>query len=211
MSRIDEIIACAKSYQDCVDGYYDLYCDHGKVGKGLIEVGKPIFFNDRMAHLIDALKNSLDIEREEYLNFSSEPAQNLSFKPRSLIIAAGVGGLLMIECFEAWKTHHSKEVWESLIFLVCPAYYDIELRNYLSKAFFRSLEEWICKERSRFYDIQVIKAKGSEPRVGLLPGVLRPENEAIFREFALKQLNMLRDKREPSAADLWLIEQYEAL
>jgi len=209
LSRIEEIIACAKSYQDRVEQYYDLYCDHGKMGEGLIDLGKPIYFNDRTAHLIDALKNSLGNGRR--LHFSSELAQDLSFKPHSLIIAAGVGGLLMIECFESWKAGHSKEVWESLIFLVCPAYYDIELRNYLRKASFCSLEEWICKERSRFYDIQVIKAKGSEPRVGLLPGVFRPENEAIFREFALKQLNMLRAKREPSAADLWLIEQYEAL
>lgn len=209
MSRIDEIITCAKSYQNQVDGYHDLYCDHGKVGLGLLDTGKPIVFNDRLPHLIDSLKK--DFGDTSNLSFSTELAQDLQFKPNSMIIAAGVGGLLMIECFKSWQQKHDTQLWQSLIFLLCPAYYDIELRAYLNKHAFHVLDEWIYKDRSHFYDIQVVTADKIGRRVGLLPELPDRENGAFFREFCQKQLKRLRKKRFPSEDDLWLIEQYEAV
>ncbi len=205
MPRIEEIVESALCYQDKVEAYYDLFCDHGKIGLNLLSTKKTIFFNDKLPHLIEALKDKLGPQTQ--CNFSSIAAQELIFAPQSMVIAAGVGGLLMIECFEKWRERHPADQWESLIFLLCPAYYDSKLRGFLNRESFVVLDEWICKERGRYYDMQVVRPTGKGRVVGRSPALLRPENGPIYREYIEKELRTLTRKRELSREDLELMAE----
>lgn len=208
LSRVEEIINYAQIYSNEVRAYYDLYCDHGKVGLALLATGKDIYFNDKAPHLIDKLHKKIGASLKAH--FCCVDAKDLTFEKGSMIIAAGVGGLTMIECLKRWKQSHHQDIWEGLTFIFCPAYYDVELRNYLFQNQFYALEEWICEERGRLYDIQVVATRGDRS-VGRIPVLLRQENESIYNKYIEKQLKTLKAKRLLSEDEQWYLESYKTI
>ena len=205
MTRLSEIIELTKNYGHKMDCFYDLFCDHGKVGQALFDGYKQIYFNDRRIHLIDSLKKSNKLHRDN-CHYVRKEAQDITFMEGSFIIAAGVGGLLMIECFEKWKRNHAKELFDSLTFLTCPAYYDSELREYLKNNNYYALEEKLCLDRGRIYDMQVISSRPIGSKVSLIPS---QENLPNYLKFKKKKLKNLKDKADRNNQDILLIEKLE--
>jgi len=205
MTRLSEIVELTKYYRQRVVCFYDLFCDHGKVGQALLGEDKQIYFNDKRIHLIDSLKEA-NSSHEKNCHYLAKEAQDITFVQDSFIIAAGVGGLLMIECFEKWQRSHSKELFDSLTFLTCPTYYDSELREYLKNKNYFVGEEKLCSDRGRIYDMQVISSRPIGPKVSLLPSQENLPNYLKFRERKLKNL---KDKVDKSSLDVLLIEKLE--
>lgn len=202
MSRINELVECAKSSSVEYAAYYDLFSDHAKVGEALIDRGAPVYINDKLEHLIEAIRARLGSR----FNYIVGDAKEIIFRKDALVIAAGVGGLLLVECFQAWEKSHDPEVFNSLTFLLCPAYYDNELRVYLNKEKFKSQKEWICRERGRLYDMQLISQSRGVKEVGIISV---PENKANYPEYIDKQLTSLSKIRVPSEVEKKLIFLYK--
>ncbi len=205
MTRLSEIVELTKNYRHSIVCFYDLFCDHGKVGQALLGKDKQVYFNDKRVHLIESLKE-VNRPQGENCHYLIKDAQDITFQENSFIIAAGVGGLLMIECFEKWQRLHAKELFDSLTFLTCPTYYDSELREYLKNKNYFVGEEKLCLDRGRIYDMQVISSRPIGPKVSLIPSQENLPNYLKFRERKLKNL---KDKVDKNNQDLFLIEELE--
>ncbi len=203
MTRIKEIINVSRSYEKRVSVFYDLFCDHGKIGASLLDTKKRIIFNDKQDHLMQDLENRFDGQSE----FIRGDAGDIQFEPNSFIICAGVGGHLLVECFNRWFSTHEYHLMESLIFLMCPTYYENNLRHYLREKKFKTLDEWICLEKGRTYDMQVVSLNAEGPVVGFIS---YPKNKANYQEYLQRQLLNLEKKRHPTAQDRELISLYKA-
>ena len=216
LNRISQIIQLAHSADDSNRVVYDLFCDHGKVGMELLKKGHRVFFNDQVPHLVEEIRNKIEqrfiedrgIDHSHSYQFLIEDARKLSFEENSLVICSGVGGLLLKECLKLWKERHPEKHYRSLQFILCPSYYDLELRHYLMTSGYTQVEEILCRDRSRFYDIQKVEFKGPKESIEMIS---RPKNEAFLDEFYKNRLTMLERKRVLSTWEQSLVDQFKSL
>lgn len=127
---------------------YDLYCDHGKVGESFLS-DRMVFFNDIQDNLLNQIKERTSLSSE---NFLSGPAQDLTFLPNSIIFMMGVGGHLMIECFEKWFSEKRENLICGQKFLVSAHYYLAELGEVLAGLDAYCLKKSFIWEGGRGYE-----------------------------------------------------------
>ena len=133
---------------------YDLYCDHGDLGKACLNEGKNVLFNDISPRLVQGIREDLGVQmtgKAPLVEYWDRPAQELKFKESSLIFMLGVGGLLMIDCLKAWEFNETQR------FVAIPAYYSVELYEYLASLEGFELSLDFVKEGRRGYEVFIFK------------------------------------------------------
>ena len=159
--RLRESLALMPS--DCVQ-YYDLFCDHGLVGKAcLSHYQKPVFFNDKRIHLIDKLRAEVDLAPQHFI---VKDARETCLLPNSGVFMLGVGGLLIVECLKRWKEARV-ENFEKSKFLLGPTYYPVELLHYLGHNGFKILRKGFVFENKRGHELFLVEVSES-PQKGTL-------------------------------------------
>lgn len=198
-SRVAAIADVAQSFRNQV--IFDLFCDHGKVGLTLSSSKEAqVYFNDIRNDLLEKLQREHNICLK-FLNYGC--AKELSFPEGSLIIMAGVGGRLMIECLESWKV---RGILKELDFIFCPHYFELGLRDYLSCEGFIYGGTSIVTDRGRSYEIiSASSTKKEGPTVPVFPDGIY--NEQILRS----RVKNLRDIRKRSDKQEQALEAYLAL
>ena len=206
MSRIDILKNLSSEYEK--SSFYDLFCDHGKLGKSILSSNADalVTFNDCREHLIEKIR--LDLSSENRADFVTANAQELVFKRDSVVIGAGVGGLLLIECIKSWMKTHDHSLLSSLTFLLSPHYYDIELRRFLHETDFRLVKEYLCLDQKYYYDMLVIRWDTEGDKVPLVP---RDEGLQYYRGFIEHRHKTLSKIRNKSSEELNLVAQYEQI
>lgn len=206
MSRIDILKKLSSEYKK--GPFYDLFCDHGKLGKSILrsDADALVTFNDCREHLIHKIR--LDLSNENRAHFVTANAQELVFKRDSIVVGAGVGGLLLIECIKNWMKNHDESLLSSLTFLLSPHYYDIELRRFLHETDFRLVKEYLCLDQKHYYDMLVIRWDAEGDKVPLVPGDGGLQYYRGFIEHRHKTLSKIRNK---SPEELNLLVQYEQI
>lgn len=141
--------AAVSMIPDTSSPIYDLFCDHGKLGEHFY--GKrEVYFNDKRDHLLDSLKERLDCSTD-FLCYGD--AQDLTFKPSSVVLMLGVGGLTIIDCFKKWAREVPKNFKEGQTFIVSPHYHLIEFSDLLVEMQAECTERIFTMDSGRGYEI----------------------------------------------------------
>ena len=138
---------------DTISPVYDLFCDHGKLGEYFLPE-REVYFNDQKDFLLNSVQKRIGCS-DDYLLYG--PAQDLVFKPNATVFMLGVGGLLMVDCFQRWKENQPQELLEDLTFILSPHYYLLELAQSLNQFGAYCLERNFVWESGRGYEFFKIK------------------------------------------------------
>lgn len=135
---------------------WDLCCDHGKIGLAALEKYPhlKIHFVDQVPSIMDRLKKNLGTDiPSKTINFHISDIRKLSFPPGATIIAAGVGGLLLIEFLEAILPANIPNLQ-----IILGAHQNIhDLRWYLNEKNLAIKTEVLVRESNKFYELLALE------------------------------------------------------
>lgn len=142
---------------------WDCCCDHGLLGISLLNgnIAKSVHFVDVVPNLMNKLEQKLtkfwlgdnrawhvhciDVKNLPISQFVNNPKQD-----NHLIIIAGVGGELIIECMRELLI---KTAALNVEFILCPVHHNYNLRQYLRLNNVGLISEQLIKENNRYYEI----------------------------------------------------------
>jgi tRNA (adenine22-N1)-methyltransferase len=175
---------------------WDTCCDHGYLGESLISHQKApnIHLVDIVPKIITPLDNRLSrLFSNPYSALSSQanpqthwqthcldisklPLQHCSGK--HLIIIAGIGGDLMIECMRRIMSEHPSQ---EIDFILCPVRHLHTLREQLIELKMTLKEEVLIKEKKIFYEILLLSNTALPPGQDTPLKPVSPVGEAIWQ------------------------------
>lgn len=141
---------------------WDLCCDHGAVGRAVLETRPDceVIFNDIHKDIMARLGTQLqELEASNYqLNIG--PAQNiqLSDQPNQAIVLAGVGAE---QCIEILEQLFTTPAGRQAYLIVSPATKTYYVRKFLCQYGAHLLDEKVVIENKRGYEILCIQAESS--------------------------------------------------
>ena len=136
---------------------FDLCCDHGRIGFQALEKGASVTFNDREAHLVEALSSRLKRYHPELYpkaQFITGDAKAIKFPENSQVIVAGVGNDLIQKIA---KTVPSDAGCQLILGIQKRS---IELRRELRSLGWRLELERLCLEKGRFREVLKLSQTG---------------------------------------------------
>lgn len=132
---------------------WDLCCDHGLIGKSLMDKKKKVYFVDIVPHIIENLKNSIDKSNCE---FQARDATKIEIenRPDESIVMAGVGGWTCIKILKSLKQTHSEIKSE---FILAPQKNLLTVKEYLLDNSFIIISEDFIQDKKNYYNILKVK------------------------------------------------------
>jgi tRNA (adenine22-N1)-methyltransferase len=171
---------------------WDTCCDHGYLGESLIShqkapnihlvdiVAKIITpLDDRLSKLFSNPYSQANLQthwQTHCLDISRLPLQKYSGK--HLIIIAGIGGDLMIECMRRIMSEHPSQ---EIDFILCPVRHLHTLREQLIELKMTLKEEVLIKENKIFYEILLLSNTALPPGQDTPLKPVSPVGEAIWQ------------------------------
>jgi tRNA (adenine22-N1)-methyltransferase len=142
--------------------FYDLCCDHGKIGKSIIEQNKAkkVIFNDQVKHIIDKLRDELSAYITSDVNFLSKPCENIDIIDKSTVCIVGVGYETILKFL---KNNKNKK----LELIISSHTKPIELREFLINQQYHLKSEELLQENGHFYEILNLNTY-NEPNISIL-------------------------------------------
>ena len=171
---------------------WDTCCDHGYLGESLIShqkapnihlvdiVAKIITpLDDRLSKLFSNPYSQANLQthwQTHCLDISRLPLQKYSGK--HLIIIAGIGGDLMIECMRRIMSEHPSQ---EIDFILCPVRHLHTLREQLIELKMTLKKEVLIKENKIFYEILLLSNTALPPGQDTPLKPVSPVGEAIWQ------------------------------
>ena len=188
----------------------DIGTDHGLIPADILLKGICPF-----AVLTDINSGPLEKCRENLSEFGIDPSlysiiQGDGFDPVGdggfgTVIAAGMGGELIIEFFEftGWSLTRPEVEPIAKRFVVQPRTHADDLRSYLTEAEFRLCDYKLAKERGRICEVFAVEpcaAGEARPDCGLVSEFLLEKNDPLIVEFVDGKIRMARRIAENASA-----------
>ena len=150
---------------------WDCCCDHGLLGLALLSrsAAKNIHFIDIVPELMVELESKLNgfhlssSWETHCLDVAKLPLEQ--YEGKHLIIIAGVGGDLMIECIDSIYQRHQSL---TIDFLLCPVHHQFSLRQKLIALDFSLKDEVLVEDNQRFYEIMLVST-ATNPEIKINP------------------------------------------
>ncbi len=134
---------------------WDLCCDHGQLGKSLLQNKQKVYFVDIVPHIIDELKQSIVSSNCE---FQAKDATKIIIENRidESIIMAGVGGWTCIKILDSLINNYTQLKSE---FILAPQKNLQTVKDYLLKNDFTLISEDIIQDKKNYYNILKVRRK----------------------------------------------------
>lgn len=199
--RINDIISLVPN-EDL--NIYDLFCDHGLIGRGLLDLkrAKTITFVDIKKHLIEKLRQELKETPNVFMK--TIDARLINFIDHSFVIMAGVGGMLIIDCLKAYQKQGN---FSSLTFFISANMHSSEVRFYLKEKGFQVSQSGVITERGRAYEYFIFSGKKTASEIPLFDEkIWNKENIHHYQHLARKQKD-LQNKSKLTDNEKELLDQ----
>ncbi len=152
--RLQKIKAAINPGADLV---WDLCCDHGILGKSLLDDGKEVFFVDQVSHIINHLVDDLAASTSKYTCIVSDAAEiNIKNKVSETVVIAGVGGFTCKNILEALITKYGYLKSE---FVLSPQKNLPMIYEYLRVNQFNIISEDIFEDNKKLYHVLKIRQR----------------------------------------------------
>ncbi|TCS43063.1 tRNA (adenine(22)-N(1))-methyltransferase TrmK [Reinekea marinisedimentorum] len=197
---------------------WDLCCDHGAVGRAVIE-SRPnceVVFNDIHQDIMARLSKKLIALGAKNYRLEVAPAQNLKLngEQRPTIILAGVGAE---QCIEILKQLFSQPAAEQAYFIISPATKTYFVRQFLCQAGVYLADEACISENRRSYEIiciQLQQKASNRPMIGtaedLFGACWQPGNAEQLKHLK-KQLKFYQSAQKPTPETDLICQGYQQL
>jgi len=156
--------------------FWDLCCDHGALGRAVIEskLGTRVDFNDIHPGIMLNLEQTLTRLGAEHYELKICPAEQtlLSTTPHPTIMLAGIGDEQSIKILKAL---FAQEASQNALFIISPATKNYNVRRFLAEHGVYHIEELAVTENKRTYEIISISLQPSDEATKM-----RPDNEFLF-------------------------------
>lgn len=181
---------------------WDTCCDHGFLGTHLIEQQRAahVHLVDIVPELISPLDDKLKALfsnphgskwQTHCLDVSKLPLQQ--YEGKHLVIIAGIGGDLMIQCLKKLLSNHPTA---DIDFILCPIRQLYSLRQQLIAFDMRLKQEVLLKENNQYYEILYVSSqKGSHPKEPPL-SCINPVGREIWQAENEEQTKIVEEYRE---------------
>jgi len=181
---------------------WDTCCDHGFLGTHLIAQQRAanVHLVDIVPELITPLDDKLKALfsnahgskwQTHCLDVSELPLQQ--YEGKHLVIIAGIGGDLMIQCLKKLLTNNPTA---NIDFILCPIRQLYNLRQQLIAFDMRLKQEVLVKENNQYYEIlYVSRQKTSTTKESLLSGIT-PAGREIWQAENEEQTKVIEEYRE---------------
>ena len=181
---------------------WDTCCDHGFLGTHLIEQQRAahVHLVDIVPELISPLDDKLKALfsnahnskwQTHCIDVSELPLQH--YEGKHLVIIAGIGGDLMIQCLKKLLSNHPTA---DIDFILCPIRQLYSLRQQLIAFDMRLKQEVLVKENNQYYEIlYVSRQKTSTTKESLLSDIT-PAGREIWQAENEEQTKVIEEYRE---------------
>ena len=181
---------------------WDTCCDHGFLGTHLIEQQRAahVHLVDIVPELISPLDDKLKALfsnahnskwQTHCIDVSELPLQQ--YEGKHLVIIAGIGGDLMIQCLKKLLSNHPTA---DIDFILCPIRQLYSLRQQLIAFEMRLKQEVLVKENNQYYEIlYVSRQKTSTTKESLLSDIT-PAGREIWQAENEEQTKVIEEYRE---------------
>lgn len=146
--------ALYRTLPEHTDIMVDLCCDHGALGRAVLETGRvaEVVFNDIHPGIMAKLQDRLEHFGADRYRLSVEPAQNLVLPDtdNGIAILAGVGDEQTITILNSLLTQPQARSYR---FVISPATKTAIVRHYLQQCSVRVLSDDIVDDAGRCYEI----------------------------------------------------------
>ncbi|MCT4641656.1 MAG: tRNA (adenine(22)-N(1))-methyltransferase TrmK [Bacteriovoracaceae bacterium] len=165
---------------------YDLCCDHGKIGKILLNQKKYVHFIDINKEIIDKLK-------DQNLDNCSIKAMSIldirSIEQNAALIVAGIGSKLASD----FLAHITAKIDHTNTIIISSQGSMNLLLDSINKNKFTRVDEYIIEDRGRFYEIYILK-KLQDFTVNRMMN--KHLDDPKFKSYKDKQIKHLKNKEE---------------
>lgn len=181
---------------------WDTCCDHGFLGTHLIAQQRAahVHLVDIVPELISPLDDKLKALfsnahnskwQTHCIDVSELPLQH--YEGKHLVIIAGIGGDLMIQCLKKLLSNHPTA---DIDFILCPIRQLYSLRQQLIAFDMRLKQEVLLKENNQYYEIlYVSRQKTSTTKESLLSDIT-PAGREIWQAENEEQTKVIEEYRE---------------
>lgn len=181
---------------------WDTCCDHGFLGTHLIAQQRAahVHLVDIVPELISPLDDKLKALfsnahnskwQTHCIDVSELPLQH--YEGKHLVIIAGIGGDLMIQCLKKLLSNHPTA---DIDFILCPIRQLYSLRQQLIAFDMRLKQEVLVKENNQYYEIlYVSRQKTSTTKESLLSDIT-PAGREIWQAENEEQTKVIEEYRE---------------
>ena len=181
---------------------WDTCCDHGFLGTHLIAQQRAahVHLVDIVPELISPLDDKLKALfsnahnskwQTHCIDVSELPLQH--YEGKHLVIIAGIGGDLMIQCLKKLLSNHPTA---DIDFILCPIRQLYSLRQQLIAFEMRLKQEVLVKENNQYYEIlYVSRQKTSTTKESLLSDIT-PAGREIWQAENEEQTKVIEEYRE---------------
>ena len=185
--------------------YYDLYCDHGKVGQWVLnnKKSKAVTFVDIREHLISQIAK---VTKLPATFLKTQDARSMTFADGSFISMCGVGGYLIIECLKHYWLHNN---FKTQTFLISANMHTFELRKYLMDNNYYASHDAITLDQGRCYEVLIVRYSPEQSNICLFNEFAWNKQNITQKRFLTSKLQTLRDKKDNLDWELVLKEQLE--
>jgi tRNA (adenine22-N1)-methyltransferase len=197
-----------------VDYFYDLCCDHGKLGFSVFYNKRPkqqTVLNDQIIGICEQIQTFIDtyIPNSSLIKVTCQKAQAIEINPnvKNFITIAGIGGPLLLEILDSLNLNPSDTL------LLSPHTKIHEVRKYLHDKNFSLIEERLIREDHQFYEMLKVTPNQEGEPVSLIGKAMWDENSDINKSYLLKNLNYfeIQDQYHPSDFVKLYLSLYKAL
>jgi len=199
MSRIQKVIQFLPKNSPF---FYDLYCDHGKLGLSYHQgsLNSLVTFIDNKKHIIEKIEKVHF--RNEQLTFKCEDARLTQFNKNSVIAMLGTGAYLVIDCLENYQKH---DYFKSYQFYIAVNMHHFELRHYLIENNLYS--ECLSVITDGHYCYELIKVGLIEQKLQLFDPKEWDFSNPVQKRHLLSKLKSYQQKKEGQLWEIQLLKQ----
>ena len=181
---------------------WDTCCDHGFLGTHLIAQQRAanVHLVDIVPELITPLDDKLKALfsnahgskwQTHCLDVSELPLQQ--YKGKHLVIIAGIGGDLMIQCLKKLLTNHPAA---EIDFILCPIRQLYSLRQQLIAFDMRLKQEVLLKENNQYYEILYVSRQKTSTTKESTLRCITPAGREIWQAENEEQAQIVEEYRE---------------
>ena len=181
---------------------WDTCCDHGFLGTHLIEQQRAahVHLVDIVPELISPLDDKLKALfsnahgskwQTHCLDVSKLPLQQ--YEGKHLVIIAGIGGDLMIQCLKKLLSNHPTA---DIDFILCPIRQLYSLRQQLIAFDMRLKQEVLVKENNQYYEILFVSRQKTSTTKESLLSCITPVGREIWQAENEEQTKIVEEYRE---------------
>jgi tRNA (adenine22-N1)-methyltransferase len=181
---------------------WDTCCDHGFLGTHLIEQQRAahVHLVDIVPELISPLDDKLKALfsnphgskwQTHCIDVSELPLQQ--YEGKHLVIIAGIGGDLMIQCLKKLLSNHPTA---DIDFILCPIRQLYSLRQQLIAFDMRLKQEVLVKENNQYYEILFVSRQKTSTTKESLLSCITPVGREIWQAENEEQTKIVEEYRE---------------